>query len=70
MATAFAVLERIDSVLTWSGEAIKAGWTDYRWALVDPLFSSLRSNAAFKAQLSGVKERVEGMSLAIPLLSR
>jgi TolB-like protein/Flp pilus assembly protein TadD len=70
MATAFAVLDRTDSVLTWSGEAIKGGWTDYRWALVDPLFSSLRSNAVFQAQMSGVKERVERMRSAIPPLSR
>jgi eukaryotic-like serine/threonine-protein kinase len=70
MATAFAVLDRTDSALTWSGEAIKAGWTDYRWALADPIFSTLRSNTVFQEQMSGVKERVERMRETIPPLPR
>lgn len=41
--------------------AIAAGWTDYPSLLIDPRFSTLRSDARFRKLISGIERKVEEM---------
>lgn len=65
MASTYAVLGLADSALVWSGQAIEAGWSDYRLTMGDPIFATLRSNQRFSRQMEAVKERVASMRPAV-----
>jgi hypothetical protein len=60
-AYAESLLNHRGEALRWLQQAIGAGWRDYRWAMRDPAFGSLRYDEQFKAMMAQVKAQVDEM---------
>jgi serine/threonine protein kinase/Tfp pilus assembly protein PilF len=45
----------------WLREAVRAGWTDYRLAAVDPLYDGFRKDKEFRQIIDGVKAKMSEM---------
>ncbi|BAC92013.1 serine/threonine-protein kinase [Gloeobacter violaceus] len=61
LAAAYAVQGDKSSALRWLRRAIKAGWRDYRWLKLDPVFERLRGDGEFEQLVAQLKAQVEAM---------
>ncbi|MBI3005464.1 MAG: protein kinase [Ignavibacteriales bacterium] len=61
MARIYALLGNKIEAYKWLQKAMDAGWRDYRFASIDPLFENLRNDEQFKQMMAQVKAMVDEM---------
>lgn len=61
IAQIYAVKGDKKNAYKWLEEAFEAGWTEYSYAAVDPLFNSLRQDERFEKLIEKARDRVNSM---------
>jgi len=61
LAVSFKLKGNNREAYKWLHESVKAGWTGYRMAALNPLFDSFRKDAEFNRIISGVKSGMAEM---------
>ena len=57
----YAVRGDNSGAIDWLEEAVESGWSDYRLALIDPSFESLKDDRRFLGIITEMKDRIEVM---------
>lgn len=61
VATIHAIRNEVDEAVAMLRLAVRKGWRDYRWAKIEPMYASLRSDARFQELMADLDTRIEAM---------
>ncbi len=61
IAQIYAVKGDKKNAYKWLEEAFEAGWTEYSYAAIDPLFRSMQQDEQFKKLIENAREKVNAM---------
>ncbi len=63
VATIHAIRSQPKDAVAWLRTAVERGWRDYRWAKIEPMYESLRSDSGFQDLMNDLRARIEAMRL-------
>jgi TolB-like protein/Tfp pilus assembly protein PilF len=61
VATIHAIRNEVDEAVAILRLAVRKGWRDYRWAKIEPMYASLRSDVRFQELMADLDTRIEAM---------